>query len=507
MPGISPYLDRLVPDESGDQDLRRHLARDARTRLRKTLGSWALLLGRARSPNSKLARSRVRSVVRFTSSVLRDARTSDRDRWLSSPELRSWIASVEDALLVGNAAHRAWRAELRRGRTSSSRSHLVDAVVELGELSSIAPSGSLPADFPLRALRLAMRHLDRGAREFPLLVLPFLPPAARRGRFSVPFVESPGQGRSRWELHIPAAGLKFERRGRRPARLPFILGRRSLRVGGLCLPYPAVEMGLPVSGPLVGATVASGPRRMIVGRRDGTFAKRVARAFGLMGDTWPEAASMVAARTRLVVPLREPGTVSFSSARWPGVSYINVRSAPLVRLAEDLLHEATHQRLHEIESVLSLVAGTGVPEESMEPRYYSPWRREWRPLRGLLHGGATFTVGARFFEELLRASQGARRRIRLPASRRRWLARRLLEEMENVRVALRSLQKASREGHLSPAGAKLVRTIAKERRELLVAARRRRGELARSVEGRRELARLAAHVRRVAEERTRWNWD
>ena len=92
--------------------------------------------------------------------------------------------------------------------------------------------------------------------------------------------------------------------------------------------------------------------------------------------------------TELVVPLDEPGTVSYSYASRPGVSYINVRGKRLLELVDDLLHEATHHKLHAIEELAPLVDDDGLQE------WWSPWRRAWRPLRGILHAGYTFSHAA-----------------------------------------------------------------------------------------------------------------
>jgi hypothetical protein len=344
-------------------------------------------------------------------------------------ELRAWLAGLEDALAMARAAIAASRHSGRMERTPATWLRLLDHAADSGHLASIAPGGALPADFPRRALRLAVSELENKAGELP------------------------GLGAA---ISAPPAGR------------------------------------LAVSAPVV-----SRGRRISVGRPDVTFESRVQRALGLLDRAWPEAAGMVRDRTRRVVPVIERGTVSFSSPHEPGLSFINIRSSPLVRLAEDLLHEATHMRIHEIESVRPLVRRSADPVEG-EGRFYSPWRWELRPVRGILHGACTFTVGARFFEMMLRASEPGGP-VRLPASRRLWLAGRLLEEMDNVRMALRTLRRAGRDGPLRPAGLTLVGTVSRERRRLGRAARSRARWLSGTTAGRSELARLARTARRHSE--------
>jgi HEXXH motif-containing protein len=258
--------------------------------------------------------------------------------------------------------------------------------------------------------------------------------------------------------------------------------------------------------PDVAALLVSKGKRIVSGGRVPEFEIRLRHAVALLRRAWPAAAEMVLARTQRVVPIDEAGIVSFSSAREPGVAYINVHSRPLVRLAEDLLHEATHMRLHEIEALYPLV----VPRErydDAEPRFYSPWRREWRPVRGILHGACTFTVGAAFYERMLEASDPGTHGVVFPAARRRWLARRFLEEMESTSVALATLRGASRRGLLLPAGRRIVRAAASLRSELLDAARVRERELRTSPSGRIELRRSEAFKSRLAAKPLRFEWD
>jgi HEXXH motif-containing protein len=239
------------------------------------------------------------------------------------------------------------------------------------------------------------------------------------------------------------------------------------------------------------------------GGRAGWEFESVAAAFELVDRIWPQAALRVAEQTWLVVPVEEWGTVSYSSPRLPGVTFVNVRSSPMIRLAEDLLHEATHQRLHDIETRGPLLTPLAV-EGGDEPRYYSPWRREWRPLRGLLHAACTFTTGARFFERSLAAASSDLGHVCPSGSRTLWLARRLLEEMHDVTIALAALRSAAREGLLTPTGRRLASEVRREHRRLAPAAAVARKCLSSSAQGRVEIDRLERHVRRLAKHPFRW---
>jgi hypothetical protein len=88
-------------------------------------------------------------------------------------------------------------------------------------------------------------------------------------------------------------------------------------------------------------------------------------------------------------------------------------------------------------------------------------------------------VGARFFERMLAASARPGS-IRFSRSRRAWLARRFLEEMESTRVALRTLASRPAGRLMTPAGRDLVAAVRRERAALLPAVRAHERFLART---------------------------
>ena len=225
----------------------------------------------------------------------------------------------------------------------------------------------------------------------------------------------------------------------------------------------------------------------------------------LLDGAWPEAAGMIRVRVWRVVPVRVWGTVSYSSAREPGILHIDAASAPLIRLAEDLVHETVHARVHEIESIAPLVVTHRGGASRGEPRFYSPWRREWRPLRGLIHAICTFTAGAIYFERILLASERRVGPLRVPPTRKRWLARRLLEERASVALSLAAMAKLPR-GMLTPRGRAVVSAAAREHRGLAGAERRRRAGLKRDAAGRSALAAVDRLVATLREQPVRWRW-
>jgi len=174
------------------------------------------------------------------------------------------------------------------------------------------------------------------------------------------------------------------------------------------------------------------------GRMPGRLAA-LGNALSLLRRAWPEGHAEVEAHTRVVVPLRERNTVSFSMPSRPGVSYINLEGKSLVNLADDLLHETAHHRLHLLEEAGPLVRDDG------DVLYHSPWRRAPRPVRGLLHATYTFSYRAELLSRLASLPNAGR----LP---RAWIARELEFERLALARALDDLGDASRRGLLTRRG-------------------------------------------------------
>ncbi len=299
-------------------------------------------------------------------------------------------------------------------------------------------------------------------------------------------------------------------RGRIPDDFPLRALRESRKRLDRCRRQLALALaarsGAP-GPPEVGRVLVERGLTIVEGKNDRGFESRVRKAMTLLDAAWPDAAAMICGRTWRVVPVTAWATVSYSSARKPGIAYVNVKSSPLVRLAEDLVHETTHIRLHEIESLHDLIGRGARETDGSEPRFYSPWRREWRPLRGLVHAACTFTAGEVFFERMLEASDPRARAVRISAPRRLWLARRLLEERASVAMALAILRGAARRGLLTSDGRRVVQAAAREHRASSPSASARKRWLRGSAAGRRELARLARFVASLRKRPVRWSWE
>jgi HEXXH motif-containing protein len=112
-------------------------------------------------------------------------------------------------------------------------------------------------------------------------------------------------------------------------------------------------------------------------------------ALALLSNILPEARYTVEtfALNKHILEFNDPDTdVSFSVPELPTHIFFSVPPAEVAevdrvaRVAEAIFHEALHLQLAVVESV-SPDAFSSVTE----PQHYSPWKRELRPLGGMLH--------------------------------------------------------------------------------------------------------------------------
>lgn len=78
-----------------------------------------------------------------------------------------------------------------------------------------------------------------------------------------------------------------------------------------------------------------------------------------------------------------------------GIVYLSYDRNPLV-IAEALVHECAHSRLYLLEEAEPLVESGGY-----EPKYYSPWQNQLRPMFGILHAVYVFERVIRFLGQVL----------------------------------------------------------------------------------------------------------
>jgi HEXXH motif-containing protein len=170
--------------------------------------------------------------------------------------------------------------------------------------------------------------------------------------------------------------------------------------------------------------------------------KRIAWAWTIIQEAWPEGEQVLALLTARIVPLKAKGVVSFSYRHRPGLSFINCFDRDNLDLIDDLIHENSHHHLNLLLRKYVMYHG-----DRNQQIFYSPWRRSLRPLRGVLHAAFTFTMGTLLFERLSTwaSTRGGTARWTKAGLTLRDLQRarfRCLEEVESVRYSIQDLEYA-----------------------------------------------------------------
>ena len=248
-------------------------------------------------------------------------------------------------------------------------------------------------------------------------------------------------------------------------RQVFPVWSRSGEKGGWQWPLcPAVTAVMTSHSPVtVGPTLVYGRDRQprTVTATDQKEVTRIARAWRTIQDAWPEGHEVLALLTSRIIPLKAKGVVSFSYRHRPGLSFINCFDRTDLDLIDDLIHENSHHHLN-----LLLRKHVMYHGDHNQQIFYSPWRRNLRPLRGILHATFTFTMGAMLFERLSSWASEKRGAARWKKARLkpRDLERarfRCLEEVQSVRYSLQDLHYADQHlGWLTGSGRRLVKEMA-----------------------------------------------
>jgi len=436
--------------------------------------------------------------------TLRALPPETRVRVLTGPDVRGFLAEVETWIAIRRLA---LSLHVPQGRKSSGapaggrrrqvrlRTRLFDVVSRTQHLTTLVPRGRIDPGFPRRCLRFARFRLDDATFDLAALVLGLRLLHPPPGSFGVllQFREDADQGRPADRIDLatiagPAGPLSISRTptGRaggarrqamrvraalRGARLTLkASGARGVVIpaAGTRLIAPDLEAGrragrgpglrlvrrdmIPGTSIVLAPVVESSPRRLRVTREARGLGRRLARALRIIMVSWPEAHREIERRTFMVVPIREPGTVSYSMASRPGISFINVFGKSLVDLADDLLHETAHHRLHDLQEIVDLMRSG--PETLEVQAFDSPWRGTRRPLHGVLHGAYTFLFRAELFQRVHRVAREHPRTLaaELGPSGRAFVLTELRREKRRVASALRDLGSAGRSGLLTPAG-------------------------------------------------------
>ncbi len=122
---------------------------------------------------------------------------------------------------------------------------------------------------------------------------------------------------------------------------------------------------------------------------------RLESAMSTLEKYAPNSFALVEELTTHIIPTDEEGIVSYSSQNIPGYSVINFEHRDFNNLLDDIVHENAHHFLNHLLNQNELIY------EDDDQIFYSPWRRAFRPIRGLYHGLSTFNFGHYLFKELI----------------------------------------------------------------------------------------------------------
>lgn len=165
---------------------------------------------------------------------------------------------------------------------------------------------------------------------------------------------------------------------------------------------------------------------------DDVSLEALAEAWRLIEAAWPAAGRELAHYTRLIVPFASRSYSTFAEAEFLGAVFMGQsrhRFTDVLYTAEHLLHEHSHLRLHLImeQEPIFEAAGSGLVE--------SPWRRDPRPVIGIVQGVFVFARVARFLRrayQLLGDERYAERRRTVIADVRAGLG--TLTDAESVTI-------------------------------------------------------------------------
>ena len=122
--------------------------------------------------------------------------------------------------------------------------------------------------------------------------------------------------------------------------------------------------------------------------------EKMEKALKIIKESSPLCFEALECFSHTIIPINEPGIVSYSSQSIPGISCINFYERNFVDLIDDLVHENGHHHLN------AYLNHTELIYEDDEKIFYSPWRRTERAIRGIYHAAGTFIWAYLLFKDL-----------------------------------------------------------------------------------------------------------
>ncbi len=185
-------------------------------------------------------------------------------------------------------------------------------------------------------------------------------------------------------------------------------------------------------------------------KKSDIFKKRIEKALRVIKKYSPDSYNTFSNFTHTILPVNEPGVVSYSLQNLPGYSCINLFERDFIDLIDDLIHENGHHYLNTYLNFCELI------NEDNEKIYYSPWRNALRPIRGIYHACFTFFWALHLFGNLFRNLE---KMNFLTLNEKRKVASRFVEEYLMLNYCLPDLKHAFKNKKINSEGMKLIRSI------------------------------------------------
>lgn len=180
------------------------------------------------------------------------------------------------------------------------------------------------------------------------------------------------------------------------------------------------------------------------------FKGKIEKALKVIKKYSPDSYKTFLNFTHTILPVDEPGVVSYSLQNLPGYSCINLFERDFIDLMDDLIHENGHHYLNTYLNFTELI------NEDNEKIYYSPWRNALRPIRGIYHACFTFFWALHLFGNFFRNIE--KMKFLSPGEKEK-VASRFVEEYLMLNYCLPDLKHAFKHKKINPEGMKLIRLI------------------------------------------------
>ncbi len=192
-------------------------------------------------------------------------------------------------------------------------------------------------------------------------------------------------------------------------------------------------------------------------KKKNLFLKRISKALDIIKTYSPNSYLCFSYFTHTITPIKDKKIVSYSTQKLPGYSVINFYHRDFVDLIDDLIHENGHHHLNYYLNYTSLII------EDSEKIFYSPWRKQLRPIRGIYHAVFTFYWAMALFRDLAVGIENDKiNYFKFSKKQQCKIHLRFLEEYQMLRFSFHDLHNAYKLGKITSKGYKLISLIEAE---------------------------------------------